>query len=143
MVRHGAHVSPGCFVSALFAAATSTLIACGPVEYMADVSGRASAVVAQARREGAKDAAPYEMTTAELYLARARTEAGRSEYELALTYGRRAEAAAIKALALSRARPGSDDPRQRVETPLPRSAPALPARSAAPAEPAPDDGPAR
>ncbi|MCG5055833.1 MAG: hypothetical protein KA712_22985 [Myxococcales bacterium] len=53
-------------------------VGCGPVEYLAQVGGRASASLAQARREKADELAPYEYTAlAAEYLKKAREEAGR------------------------------------------------------------------
>lgn len=79
-------------------------VGCGPVEYLAQVGGRASASLAQARREKADELAPYEYTAAAEYLKKAREEAGRSQYQTALEYGLLAEELADRAKALSRER---------------------------------------
>lgn len=77
-------------------------LGCGPIEYLSQVSGRATQTLTRARREGAATYAPYEFTAAEAYLVKAREEAGRSQYQAALEYGRRAEDLAGRALAIAR-----------------------------------------
>jgi hypothetical protein len=51
---------------------------CGPVEYVSQVSRRATTALAQARNEGAERLAPYEYTAASEYLNKAREEAARA-----------------------------------------------------------------
>ena len=77
---------------------------CGPVEYLSQVSGRAATALAQAQRAGAEKDAPYEYTAANEYLHKAREEAARSAYQVAIEYGRRAEEMAIKAESITRER---------------------------------------
>lgn len=78
------------------------VLGCGPIEYLSQVTSRASTAVAQAKREGADVDAPYEFVAAEGYLEKAREEAARSEYQASLEYGRRSEELATKALAIHR-----------------------------------------
>lgn len=79
-------------------------LGCGPVEYVAQVGGRASSSLAQARREKADELAPYEYTAAGEYLKKAREEAGRSQFQTALEYGKIAEEMADRSRALARER---------------------------------------
>ncbi len=87
---------------------------CGPVEYLNQVSGKASGAVAAAKQENAERFAPYEYTAAVEYLQKAREEGGYAEYERAIAYGRHAEELAIRARAIARergaARPGVSPP---------------------------------
>ena len=82
--------------------ALAVFVGCGPVEYLAQVSGRASAALAQAHRAGGDAHAPYEYTMASEYLRKAREDAGRSHYQTSLDYGRKAEEFAHRALAITR-----------------------------------------
>lgn len=84
--------------------------ACGPVEYLGQVSGRATTALAQAQRQGAERLAPYEYTAATEYLRKAREEASRSAYQRALEYGRRSEELAHRAQALARDRSAGGEP---------------------------------
>jgi hypothetical protein len=77
---------------------------CGPVEYVSQVSRRATTALAQARNEGAERLAPYEYTAASEYLNKAREEASHSAYQRAIDYGRRAEELAARAGSLARDR---------------------------------------
>ncbi len=79
-------------------------LGCGPVEYVAQVGGRASSALSQARREKADVLAPYEYTAAGEYLKKSKEEAGRSQFETAIEYGKRSEELANRARALSRER---------------------------------------
>jgi hypothetical protein len=83
-------------------AATAALPACGPVEYLSQVSGRAATALAQAEREEADHRARYEYVMASEYYRKAREEAGESSYQIAVEYGRRSEEMANKARALAR-----------------------------------------
>jgi len=100
---YGRFVSRPCLVAALLLGMVLP-IGCGPVEYIAQVGGRASSSLAQARREKADELAPYEYTAAGEYLKKAREEAGRSQFQTALEYGKIAEEMADRARALSRER---------------------------------------
>ena len=74
---------------------------CGPVQYVSQVTQRAATAVAAARSAQADKLAPYEFTTAELYLHKAREEAGYSDYQAAIRYGKKAEIMARKARRLA------------------------------------------
>src|SRR5688500_13960882 len=75
--------------------------ACGPVQYVSQVTQRAAMEVAAARTAGADKLAPYEFVTAELYLHKAREEAGFADYQAAIHYGKKAEIMARKARRLA------------------------------------------
>jgi len=74
---------------------------CGPVQYVSQVTQRAAMEVAAARSAGAEKLAPYEFVTAELYLHKAREEAGYADYQAAIRYGKKAEIMAKKARRLA------------------------------------------
>lgn len=59
--------------------------ACGPVHSTATIA-EAEAELEAARAAGAERAAPYELTSAEAYLHKAREEQGRSAYEPAARF---------------------------------------------------------
>src|SRR5690348_602258 len=85
--------------------ALATLAAsCGPIEYMNQVGSKAANAVAAAKQAGAERYAPYEYTAAELYLHKAREEAGYAEYQDAIDYGRKSEELANRARAICTAR---------------------------------------
>jgi hypothetical protein len=100
------------------------LLGCGPVEYINQVGSRAPAALAEARRRGAEQLAPYEVTAAAEYLHEARVVAGHSAYQRAISYGRRAEELATRAESLARER-AQTPARERAAEPPPR-APSLP-----------------
>jgi hypothetical protein len=79
-------------------------IACGPVEYLNQVSVRAATALADAEQRGGDRWAPYEMTAARAYLHEAREQVGHSGYQRAIDCGRRAEELAIRAGAIARER---------------------------------------
>ena len=93
---------------------------CGPVEFLNQVSGKATGAVAAAKLAGAEQHAPYEYTAAVEYLHKAREEAGHAEYQVAIRYGRRAEELAVRARALSdeRKAAGGTPPPPPVEPPV-------------------------
>jgi Domain of unknown function (DUF4398) len=80
---------------------------CGPVEYLSQVSDKATRAVAAAKQAHAEQLAPYEFTAANEYLHKAREEGGTAEYQAAIEYGRRAEDLALRARAIAEARAGS------------------------------------
>lgn len=90
----------------LGALAVGVLVAggCGPIEYLSQVRGRAALAMVQAERQGAPRLAPYEYTAASEYLRKAREEAGRSSFQLAIEYGRRSEELANRAAGIARER---------------------------------------
>ncbi len=73
--------------------------ACGPIEYVGQVTRKASADVEAARAVRADRYAPYWYTLAVEYLERARYEAAQADYQAANRFGRRASDAARKARA--------------------------------------------
>jgi len=81
-------------------------VACGPVEYMSQVTRRASSAVEAARAANAETLAPYEFTSAVQYLHKAREEASAAQFQPALKFGRKAEEMAERARqrAIERAR---------------------------------------
>lgn len=77
-----------------------SLCGCGPVRSssaLADARDRLEA----ARQVGAEKRAPYEWTAATLYLRQAREEMGRSQYEYATAFARKASSYAEKARAVA------------------------------------------
>ena len=74
---------------------------CGPVQYVSQVTQRAAMEVAAAKSANADKLAPYEYTTATLYLHKAREEAGYSDYQAAIRFGKKAEIMARKARRLA------------------------------------------
>jgi hypothetical protein len=78
------------------------LLGCGPVEYLSQVSSRAASTLAQAKKEGAEQAAPYEYAKAAEYYHKAREDAGHSYYQSAVDWGRRSEDCSRKAIERAR-----------------------------------------
>lgn len=81
-----------------------TVVACGPVEYLSQVSGRASSALLQAQRAEADRLAPYELTKASAYYTKALEEGSESSFQVAVEYGKRAEEFAQRATAVARER---------------------------------------
>lgn len=79
---------------------------CGPIEYVNQVTRKASASVEAARVAEADKYSPYYYTLAKEYLHKAREEAASADYQAANRFGRRAEEAADKARAEAVARAG-------------------------------------
>jgi hypothetical protein len=100
----------------------TSLLGCGPVEYLNQVGRRAPAALAQAQQRGAESLAPYEYTAALEYLREAREQAARSSYQRALDYGRRAEELASRAEGIAR------EKALRAAPPSPASSPGQPSR---------------
>jgi len=109
---------------------------CGPVQYVSQVTQRASMEVAAAKSANADKLAPYEYTTAELYLHKAREEAGYSDYQAAIRFGKKAELMARKARRLAADSQGQAPPDDVGEPIDPSASPSTPA----PAAPAGDEG---
>lgn len=65
------------------------LAGCGPVQSTGALID-ADVEIEGARAAGAASAAPYEFTSAEAYLHKAREESGYAQYESAITYATRA-----------------------------------------------------
>jgi hypothetical protein len=81
--------------------------ACGPIEYVNQVTRKANAEVAAARAVGAEKHAPYHYTLAVEYLQRARREAADADYQAANRFGRKAEEAARTAREIAIGRVGT------------------------------------
>jgi hypothetical protein len=92
----------------LLSVAVGLSVACGPIEYVNQVTRKANAEVAAARSVNAAEWAPYYFTLAVEYLEKAREEASRADYQAANRFGRKSHRAALKAreLAVERARKG-------------------------------------
>ena len=112
--------------------------ACGPVQYVSQVTQRASMEVAAAKSANADKLAPYEYTTAELYLHKAREEAGYSDYQAAIRFGKKAELMARKARRLATDSPGTpptaDDEGEPIDPSASPSTPLAPAKTPAAGE---------
>ena len=109
---------------------------CGPIEYINQVSVKAASALADAKRAGADRYAPYEYTAAEAYLHKAREEAGYSDYQAAIRFGKKAELMARKARRLaadSQGQTPADDGGEPID---PSASPPSPP----PAAPAGDEG---
>jgi hypothetical protein len=83
------------------AASALALSGCGPIEYLSQVTSKASTAVAEAKAADAEKYAPYEYTAATEYLHKAREEAGYAEYQDAIEFGRKAEELANRARAIA------------------------------------------
>jgi hypothetical protein len=90
---------PLLLLAALLCASLS--LACGPIEYVNQVTRRASSEVDAAKAVQADKHAPYWYTLAVEYLNKAREEASTSDFQAANRFGRRSAEAARKARALS------------------------------------------
>jgi hypothetical protein len=75
--------------------------ACGPVEYLSQVSNKAASAVSAAKLAQADKYAPYEYTAADEYLHKAREEAAHAEYQDAIEFGRKAEDLGNRARAIT------------------------------------------
>lgn len=73
-------------------------VACGPVRSSASLT-EANEQLQAARQAGAEKRAPYEWTAATLYLHQAREEMGRSQYEYAVDFAKKASGYAAQARA--------------------------------------------
>ena len=76
--------------------ALATLAACGPIQSTAALID-ADVAVQAARSAGAAQTSPYEYTSAEAYLHKARECSGRSQYETATRLANKATALAQEA----------------------------------------------
>lgn len=83
--------------------------ACGPIEYINQVTRQASSRVDAAREARADQLAPYEFTLAVEYLRKAREEASYADFQAANRFGRIAAEAAEKAVELAVARAADPD----------------------------------
>ena len=87
-------------------AATLVLCACGPVTYINEVTRKANAEVEAARVARADRYAPYHFTLAVEYLHKAREEAAHSDFQAANRLGKRAAAAARRAIEIALSKAG-------------------------------------
>lgn len=117
-------------------------LGCGPVEYLSQVSGRAATAVADAKREGAAEWAPFEYVAANEYLHEAREAGGHAHYQDAIEYGHQAEVLATRARVLTSERRRStlkpnefDDPENKGKEQV-SAPPADSSEPATPSEPA-------
>jgi len=88
-------------------------LACGPIEYVSQVTKRATTKLEDAKKVEADKLAPYEYTLAVEYLHKAREEASFADYQAANRFGRLAEEAAIEAATLAAARAADPERRAR------------------------------
>jgi hypothetical protein len=87
----------------------SSTVGCGPIEAMAVIND-AEVALSGARAARGYDFAPYEYTTAELYLEKAREERGFAHFGVAIRYARKAAQSAREAQtqSLQRVREGRE-----------------------------------
>ena len=90
--------------TALAVLGLALLTACGPIEYVNQVTRRASSEVDKAKEARADQLAPYEYTLAVEYLHKAREEASFADFQAANRFGRKAAEAAKLAAELAEAR---------------------------------------
>jgi Domain of unknown function (DUF4398) len=90
--------------------ALGTVLACGPVQYITQVSKTASAELASAKAANADKYAPYEYTSAVEYLHKAREEEGYADHEAAVHFGKVAADMAQKAREIALAQAASGAP---------------------------------
>ncbi len=85
-------------------------VGCGPIESTAVISDASVALAGARTAEGGKFA-PYEYTSAELYLEKAREERGYADFEVAIDYARKARdfARQAQAKSLKAVRQGVED----------------------------------
>ena len=98
-------------------------LACGPIEYVGQVTRRATSEVEAARAVDAAKHAPYWWTRAVEYLHQARVEAAAADFQAANRFGRLAAEAAVQARADALAAVGAGPS---TPTPTPTPAPAAP-----------------
>ena len=73
-------------------------LGCGPIQYLTQVSSRATSALARAKQAGAEQKAPYEYAKADAYLRQARENAAHAYFQTALDWGRRSEDCSGKAI---------------------------------------------
>lgn len=81
--------------------ASSLCFACGPIEYVNQVTRRASSELDAAKAVEADKHAPYWYTLAVEFLNKAREEASSADFQAANRYGRRSAEASRRARAIS------------------------------------------
>jgi hypothetical protein len=90
-------MSRGVLASAIAVCLGLGLAACGPIEYVNQVTRGADGAVAEARAANAAKWSPYYWTRAVEYLRMARLEAASADFQAANRFGRLSEDAARKA----------------------------------------------
>ena len=93
--------------------AASLSFACGPIEYVNQVTRRASSELDAAKAVEADKHAPYWYTLAVEFLNKAREEAATSDFQAANRYGRQSAEASRKARTLSLERAKNPQPHRR------------------------------
>lgn len=118
--------------------------ACGPVEYITNVTLRAAKDVDAAKRAKADQLAPYEYTLAEEYLHKAREEEGYADHQAAVKFGKLASRWALAAQKLAQ-KGGAETlaPTGKGEGPEPSFTPAEPENEDSPPKPPPPPSPKR
>jgi len=84
-------------VALLGSLAVALLASCGPIEYVNQVTRKASTEVSAARTAEADRYSPYHYTLAQEYLHKAREEAAAADFQAANRFGKRAQQAAAAA----------------------------------------------
>jgi hypothetical protein len=91
--------------------------ACGPIEYVNQVTRRADSAVEEARAANAAKWSPYWWTRAVEYLVQARAEAASADFQAANRFGRLSEEAAVKARDESLRRAADPEAARELEVP--------------------------
>jgi hypothetical protein len=78
--------------------------ACGPIQFVSQVTIRAEKSVADAKLQQADKYAPYEYYGAEAYLEQAKHRAGFGDFQTCYRYGKKAEKMAKEAVRLTKIR---------------------------------------
>lgn len=93
--------------------------ACGPIEYVNQVTRKADTAVEAARAANAAKWSPYWWTRAVEYLEQARAEAASADFQAANRFGRLSEEAAVKAREEALRRAGDPEAARELERPAP------------------------
>jgi len=96
---------------------------CGPIEYLNQITRKASQAVAEAKKADAERWAPYEYWGAIEYLHKAREEGGYADYQAAIKLGKKAADLAQQARTLAVERAAAEP--EGAEPVLPGNAPRL------------------
>lgn len=105
--------------------------ACGPIQFVSQVTIRAEKSVAEAKLQHADKYAPYEYYGAEAYLEQAKHRAGFGDFQTSYRYGKKAEKMAKEAVRLTKIRREEEQD----VTDGPEDSPAPTGERAAPAPP--------
>ena len=96
---------------------------CGPIEYLNQITRKASQAVAEAKKADAERWAPYEYWGALEYLHKAREEGGYADFQAAIKLGKKAEDLAREARTLAIERAAAEP--QGAEPVLPQNVPPI------------------